>query len=116
MGRSVHSQPYKDFLALMIAARDSAGLSQVALAERIGRTQSFVSKYERGERRLDVVEFVQFVRAMELEPSALFARFLERFEEPCGAPPSKNSRRSMTATLRSGGKKKGSPGRRRRKA
>lgn len=116
MGRSVHSQPYKDFLALMIAARDSAGLSQVALAERIGRTQSFVSKYERGERRLDVVEFVQFVKAMDLDPIVLLARFLERaFEEPSGTTPSKNSRLSKTASPRSRSKN-GSTGRRRRKA
>ncbi|BBU64364.1 transcriptional regulator (plasmid) [Methylosinus sp. C49] len=77
MGRSVHSKPYKEFLELMIAARERAGLTQEGLAERIGRTQSFVSKYERGERRLDVVEFAEFVRAMDLDPSAVFAQFLQ---------------------------------------
>lgn len=82
MGRSVHSKPYKDFLALMITARESAGLTQSTLAERIGRTQSFVSKYERGERRLDVVEFAEFVKAMDLDPRALFANFVgQAFED-----------------------------------
>ena len=42
----------------MIAARKAAGLTQHALARRLGRPQSFVAKYEGGERRLDVVEFV----------------------------------------------------------
>ncbi|WP_246729118.1 helix-turn-helix domain-containing protein [Methylosinus sp. RM1] len=62
----------------MIAARERAGLTQEGLAERIGRTQSFVSKYERGERRLDVVEFAEFVKAMDLDPSAVFAQFLQQ--------------------------------------
>ena len=78
MGRSVHSKPYKDFLALMIAARKRAGLTQEALAKRIGQTQSFVSKFERGERRLDVAEFVEIVKAMNLDPSVIFAQFLEK--------------------------------------
>lgn len=78
MGRSVHSKPYKDLLALMIEARERAGLSQIALAERIGRTQSFVSKYERGERRLDVVEFAEYIKAMGLDPRSVFAQFMQR--------------------------------------
>jgi len=78
MGRSVHSTPYKDLLALMIAARERAGLTQTELAERIGQTQSFVSKCERGERRLDVVEFVEFVSAMGLDPSSIFTQFIRQ--------------------------------------
>jgi len=78
MGRSVHSKPYKDLLALMIAARERAGLTQTELAERIGQTQSFVSKYERGERRLDVVEFVEFVNALGQDPNAVFAQFIRQ--------------------------------------
>nr|WP_246659871.1 helix-turn-helix transcriptional regulator [Methylosinus sporium] len=69
----------------MIAARERAGLTQEGLAERIGRTQSFVSKYERGERRLDVVEFAEFVKAMDLDPSAVFAQFLQHaFDDATG--------------------------------
>lgn len=84
MGRSVHSKPYRNLLSLVIAARTSAGLTQTALADRIGRTQSFVSKYERGERRLDVVEFAEFILAMDLDPSALFASFVqEHVQRPC---------------------------------
>ncbi len=78
MGRSVHSKPYKDLLALLIAARERVGLTQTELADRIGRTQSFVSKCERGERRLDVVEFVEFVKAMGLDPKVIFTQFLRK--------------------------------------
>lgn len=57
--------------------RDGAGLSQVALAERIGRPQSFVSKYENGARRLDVVELFELCAACGLTLSRFAAR-LER--------------------------------------
>ena len=45
-------------LELLIAARGDAGLSQVGLARRLGKPQSYVSKFESGERRLDVVELL----------------------------------------------------------
>lgn len=57
--------------------RDRAGLSQVALAERIGRPQSFVSKYETGARRLDIVEVFEVCAACGLTLSR-FAAGLER--------------------------------------
>lgn len=78
MGRSVHSKAYRDLLALLIATRDRKGLTQAQLGERIGRTQSFVSKCERGERRLDVVEFVEFVKAMGLDPNDIFTQFVQQ--------------------------------------
>lgn len=48
--------------------RQAAGLSQLELAARLGKTQSFVSKVESGERGLDVVEFVDFARAIDADP------------------------------------------------
>lgn len=78
MGRSVHTPAYKALLETLIAAREEAGLTQVELAARLGTTQSFISKCERGERRLDVVEFVEFVRAMDRSPSDDFQTFLEK--------------------------------------
>lgn len=58
-----------------IQARKSAGLTQVDLADRLGRPQSFVSKYERGERRLDVIEFCEVCRALGVNPVAFLQRF-----------------------------------------
>jgi transcriptional regulator with XRE-family HTH domain len=49
-------------------ARVDAGLTQVALAGRLRKPQSFVSKYEQGERSLDVLEYVAVARAIGLEP------------------------------------------------
>ena len=66
--KSVFTGEYEIFLQRLIAARKSAGLTQQDMANRLGRLQSFVSKYERGERRLDVVEFVGICLALDIDP------------------------------------------------
>ena len=48
--------------------RIAAGMSQTDLAALLGKPQSYVSKVEAGERGIDVVEFVQFVRAVGADP------------------------------------------------
>lgn len=60
------------------AMRQSAGLTQTALAERLARPQSYVAKVEGGERRMDVVEFVAWVEATgtQAEVPALVAKLL----------------------------------------
>ena len=68
MTKSVFSEQYERFKQLLIAARKKAGLTQVELAERLSRPQSYVSKYERGERRLDVIEFLEVAEAIGIEP------------------------------------------------
>jgi transcriptional regulator with XRE-family HTH domain len=58
-------------LQALAEARQRAGLSQTQLAERLGKRQQFVSKYESGERRLDFVELVDIARALELDACSL---------------------------------------------
>jgi transcriptional regulator with XRE-family HTH domain len=53
---------------LLAEARSKAGLTQLDVARRLGRPQSFVSKYESGERRLDVVEFLEVCVLIETDP------------------------------------------------
>lgn len=65
---SIHSERYHLFRELLINARKKQELSQAALAEKLGRLQTFVSKYERGERRLDVIEFLEVAAALCLDP------------------------------------------------
>jgi transcriptional regulator with XRE-family HTH domain len=83
IGKTVHSSDQAAFCALMIAARKEAGLTQHALARRLKRPQSFVAKYEGGERRLDVIEFVAIVRAIGGDPVRLLRDFV------AGKPPPK---------------------------
>ena len=73
MEKSIHSDNYAIFLKQLRQARIKAGLTQEQLAEKIGETQSFVSKCERGERRIDVIELIEFCRAMQIQPSRFFA-------------------------------------------
>ena len=68
MPKSAHTRKYEAFRALLVEARLNAGVTQTALARKLGRPQSFVSKFERGERRLDVVEFLDVARALGLDP------------------------------------------------
>ena len=66
---------YKKFRELLIGARKTAGLTQAELSQRLNRPQSFVSKYERGERRLDVVEFGAVAKALSADPVKLLGKF-----------------------------------------
>lgn len=59
---SVYSQRYKAFLRRLRDAREEADLTQADVARRLGRPQSFVSKCESGERRVDVVELAAFAK------------------------------------------------------
>jgi transcriptional regulator with XRE-family HTH domain len=59
---------------MLIAARKAANLTQNKLAAVLDRRQSFVAKYEGGERRLEVVEFVQICRALGVAPDRLIKK------------------------------------------
>jgi transcriptional regulator with XRE-family HTH domain len=65
--KSIVTQDYASFRQALKRARKKAGLTQTELAERLGETQSFVSKCERGERRLDIVEVRSYCRALGVE-------------------------------------------------
>ena len=78
MPRSTHHRHYRALLDLLVQLRGEAGVTQATLAERIANTQTFVSKVERGERRLDVVEFSEWCEALEFDASSAFDQFLER--------------------------------------
>lgn len=71
LDKSVHSAGQRAFCAAMIAARKQAGLSQAELAKRLRKPQSFVAKYEGGERRLDIIEFIAIAKAIGADPIRL---------------------------------------------
>ena len=69
MTRSRRSPGYRRLQEMLIAGRVAAGLKQEEVAERLKRPQSYVSKYESGERRLDVIELIEVTAAIELDPA-----------------------------------------------
>lgn len=58
MRKSLHTKGQRAFCRVIIAARQNAGLTQMQLADRLRKPQSFVAKIEAGERRVDVIEFL----------------------------------------------------------
>lgn len=66
----MHRGPlYEKFEAYLRQARDKRKLSQSEVAALLGKPQSFVSKYESGERRLDVIEFLAVCDALKIKPN-----------------------------------------------
>jgi transcriptional regulator with XRE-family HTH domain len=62
MSRAIYSDEHKYLVERLKKAREEAGLSQTTVAKLLGRTQSYVSKVESGQRRIDVVQLKQFAR------------------------------------------------------
>jgi len=71
---SLHPDLYQRMIDLLVAARRDASLTQVDLGRLIGQRQTFISKIETGERRLDAAEFVLIGRAIGVDPYALMRR------------------------------------------
>jgi transcriptional regulator with XRE-family HTH domain len=84
--KSVFTPEYVQCAARIVELRKEAGLTQVELAQRLGRPQSYVSKYERGERRLDVVEFLAVTRALDTDAASLVAELERLSEKPASRP------------------------------
>ena len=61
--------------------REEAGLTQRELADRLQRERSFVWRIEKGERRLDVVEFFWVCRALNQDPAKVYTRLAGRFDK-----------------------------------
>jgi transcriptional regulator with XRE-family HTH domain len=73
VSKGFHDQRYRKLIEKLVDARRTVGLTQTELADRLGKRQQFVSKYEGGERRLDIVELVDIAVALGLDPANLVA-------------------------------------------
>jgi len=78
MTRSTNNPAYVAFLAQLRAERKAQGVSQVQVAETLGNRQTFVSKVETGERRLDVVELLGYLDAIGVDPAGFMERLRTR--------------------------------------
>ncbi len=81
MAKSVFTDAYAVFLKTLVAARKEAGVTQAELAARLDKPQPFVSNIERGERRVDVIEFYQIAEALGLDPVSLFRRIAKAIRD-----------------------------------
>ena len=71
MSGSIYSKDYKEIIGRLKTARVEAGLAQQEVADKLGKPQSYISKIESGERRLDVAEMKKFAQIYK-KPSSYF--------------------------------------------
>jgi transcriptional regulator with XRE-family HTH domain len=72
--KAIYERSYAAFTDLLKEERKKAGLTQAKLAKKLRRPQSYVSKYERGDRRLDVIEFLEIARAGGFDPGEILSK------------------------------------------
>lgn len=78
MEKSVFTHEYRVFTRLLREMRQKAGLTQTALAEQVGQSQSYISKWERGDLRLDLVQLRELCQGMGVSLSAFVTEFESR--------------------------------------
>ena len=83
MSRTLQSPRHEALRALLVERRKAAGLTQAAVATKLGRYQSYVANVETGQRRVDVVEFLDLAEAIGFDPSKL-VRDLARMKKGKG--------------------------------
>lgn len=67
MAEGIHERRYLAAIAALRAARRDKRLTQADMGQRLGQRQQFVSKYESGERRLDIIEFIDVATALGVD-------------------------------------------------
>ena len=82
MQKSLNSPEYKRLIAMLVAVRKKSHIRQQALAEKLGKPQSFVAKYEDNQRRIDLVEFITITRALNADPVGILREFIATEPKP----------------------------------
>ncbi|WP_439258402.1 helix-turn-helix domain-containing protein [Lonepinella sp. BR2271] len=76
---SIHSAEHSWLRQLFLEQRQKLGLSQRALADKLGVIHSFIGKVETGDRRLDVFEFIAYCKGLELDPLVVLQEINQHF-------------------------------------
>lgn len=74
LAKTIGSRRHKALIAMLIKERKAAGMNQTELARALGQYQSFVARVESGERRVDVIEFLDIAKAIGFDPKAAIAK------------------------------------------
>jgi len=65
--KTIYSEKQRKLCGLLVKARKKSGLTQMDLAQKLGKPQSFIAKYEGGERRLDVIELQEILKILKVD-------------------------------------------------
>ena len=76
--KNIHTERHQKLRQMLVARRKSAGLTQTVVAERLGKPPSYVAKYEGGDRRLDMLEFLDVASAIGFDPCVLIRALLRK--------------------------------------
>lgn len=80
MTKSIFTNNYQLLLQLLVATRKKANITQQELAKKLGKNQSYISKYENSERRLDMIEVIAIMKAMGANPTELMNNILKEWK------------------------------------
>jgi transcriptional regulator with XRE-family HTH domain len=75
--KTLRTRGHRALISLLVSTREAAGFTQRDLAARLKRPHSFVGRIEAGERRVDVIEFIEIARVMDVDPGQLFSKLVE---------------------------------------
>ncbi|MDW3221961.1 MAG: helix-turn-helix transcriptional regulator [Paracoccaceae bacterium] len=78
MTRSLRTPGHQALMQALVETRKSKGITQQDLANRLDRPQSYIAKVETGERRLDVIEFIEWSSSLGAKPNDLLDRLLTK--------------------------------------
>lgn len=81
MPKTVFSGAHQHLVDLLVEARHKQNLSQTELANLIGKNQKFISLIERGQRRVDVLEFYVLAKGLGLDPLRLYRDLIKRLPD-----------------------------------
>ena len=79
--KSLYTAEWEILLKTLKNVREKQGWTQQQLAKKLGRPQSLVAKIEAGERKLDVYQFIDYMRILEADPVAVMRRIMKSIEE-----------------------------------
>ena len=80
MAKSIFTSQHRSFVGALRDIRRGRRVTQVELSARVQKDQSYVSNIERGQRRIDVIEFMAIARALDYDPAALFGEIVSRMD------------------------------------
>ena len=75
--KTLRSRRHRALCAALVSARKAALLSQGELASRLKTSQTVIARIEIGERRIDVVEFIDLTKALRLDPRTILTELMD---------------------------------------
>lgn len=87
LSKSLYTPEWEALCLILRRLREAKGITQIALSNTLKQPQSFVSKVESGQRKLDLRQFVIYVRGLDADPVQIFRRYLQDFDVAESASP-----------------------------